>query len=50
MWNCDPFDLQYNRIIKKRQVQKQAFYIGGGWQNKCGKKGRAVCQLMIFRS
>lgn len=29
MWNCDPFDLQYNRIIKKRQVQKQAFYIGG---------------------
>lgn len=49
MWNCDSFDLQYNRIIRKKQVQKQAFYIGV-WQNKCGKKGRAVCLLMIFRS
>ena len=28
MWNCDSFDLQYNRIIRKKQVQKQAFYIG----------------------
>lgn len=49
MWNCDSFDLQYNGIIRKKQVQKQVFYIGV-WQNKCGKKGRAVCQLMIFRS
>ena len=49
MWNCDSSDFQYNRIIKKKQVQKQAFYIGV-WQNKCGKKGRAVCLLMIFRS
>ena len=37
MWNCDSFDLQYNRIIRKKQVQKQAFYVGV-WQNKCGKK------------
>lgn len=36
MWNFDSFDLQYNRIIRKKQVQKQAFYIGV-WQNKCGK-------------
>lgn len=37
MWNCDSFDLQYNRIIRKKQVQKQAFYVGV-WQNKCEKK------------
>ena len=49
MWNCDSFDLQYNGIIRKKQVQKQVIYIGV-WQNKCEKKGRAVCQLMIFRS
>ena len=23
MWNCDSFDLQYNRIIRKKQVQKK---------------------------
>lgn len=38
MWNCDPFDLQYNRIIKKRQVQKQAFYIGGGGKTSAEKR------------
>ena len=49
MWNCDSFDLQYNGIIRKKQVQKQVIYIGV-WQNKSGKKGRDVCKLMIFRS
>lgn len=23
MWNCDSFDLQYNRIIRKKQVRKK---------------------------
>lgn len=23
MWNCDPFDLQYNGIIRKKQVRKK---------------------------